>query len=202
MKSLYDKYIKDGKGKSIMKKIGYINNNGSDIYEKEQLNALTTYNVDNITATLDGEEIVLNDDIVLSEVIGELETGDELVVYELRSIGKSIIQLADFLEDLKTRGIKLVVLNKGEVYSGIDDTAYLEMILKIAEMEKVIIRERTTKGLQEARKNGRVGGRPKISQETIDQIRFLYNNNRYTLRQIAEECNISLGTAYKYVQER
>lgn len=73
--------------------------------------------------------------------------------------------------------------------------------MKIAEMEKSVIRERTTKGLKEARLKGRVGGRPRISPETIEKIKSLYNHKRYTLRQIAQECNISLGTAYKYVQQ-
>jgi len=96
----------------------------------------------------------------------------------------------------------LVVIEKDKEFNGLDNDVYLNLVKRIAETEKIIIKERTTKGLEEARKNGRIGGRPKISQEKINQIRFLYNNNRYTLRQIAEECNISLGTAYKYVQER
>ncbi|MGY3767135.1 recombinase family protein [Vagococcus vulneris] len=184
-----------------MKKIGYVNKNGNSSYEKQQMVALEEFGVQNLTVPMTSDTAV-QADIVLEDIVSSLMEDDELVVYELRSIGKSIIQLADFLEYLKRRGIKLVVLNKGAVYENVSDNNYLEMILQIAEMEKSIIRERTTKGLQEARKNGRVGGRPKISQETIDQIRYLYNNNRYTLRQIAEECNISLGTAYKYVQER
>jgi AcrR family transcriptional regulator len=40
-----------------------------------------------------------------------------------------------------------------------------------------------------------------VSEETIERIRFLYKFRSYTLREIAEECNVSLGTAYKYVQE-
>jgi DNA invertase Pin-like site-specific DNA recombinase len=176
-----------------MKTIGYVYASSEESYVKEQIEGLKSVNIETVTV-----EEELNEGISQAT----LNSGDELVVYELRCLGKSIIQLAEFLAELKEKNIQLVVVKKGAAYSDIADGPYVEMILKIAEMEKMIIRERTTKGLQEARRKGRVGGRPKISEETIEQIRFLYNNNRYTLRQIAEECNISLGTAYKYVQER
>ncbi|MGX4685717.1 recombinase family protein [Vagococcus sp. JNUCC 83] len=185
-----------------MKKIGYVYASSEENYVREQIDGLNSLNIETVSIEKETNEEISQSDTVLTDIVENLESGDQLVVYELRCLGKSVIQLAEFLGQLKDKGIGLVVVKKGEAYSDIDDAAYLEMVLKIAEMEKLIIRERTTKGLQEARRKGRVGGRPKISQETIDQIRFLYNNNRYTLRQIAEECNISLGTAYKYVQER
>ncbi|MDT2815819.1 recombinase family protein [Vagococcus carniphilus] len=185
-----------------MKKIGYVYASSEDSYVKEQIEGLKGFKIETVSIEKEDLTGVTQNDAVLKEVVENLDAGDELVVYELRCLGKSIIQLAEFLNDLKERNIQLIVVKKGAAYSDIKDAAYVEMILKIAEMEKMIIRERTTKGLQEARRKGRVGGRPKISEETIEQIRYLYNNNRYTLRQIAEECNISLGTAYKYVQER
>lgn len=185
-----------------MKSIGYVYAASEENYVKEQIEGLKNATVKSVTLEELASESVRPNDDVLKEIVATLESGDQLVIYELRCLGKSIIQLADFLAELNEKGIQLIVVKKGDAYGDVTDSAYVEMILRIAEMEKLIIRERTTKGLQEARRKGRVGGRPKISQETIEQIRFLYNNNRYTLRQIAEECNISLGTAYKYVQER
>ena len=186
----------------MMKTIGYVYASSEESYVKEQIEGLKSVNIETVTVEEELNEGISQNDDVLKEIVATLNSGDELVVYELRCLGKSIIQLAEFLAELKEKNIQLVVVKKGAAYSDIADGPYVEMILKIADMEKMIIRERTTKGLQEARRKGRVGGRPKISEETIEQIRFLYNNNRYTLRQIAEECNISLGTAYKYVQER
>jgi DNA invertase Pin-like site-specific DNA recombinase len=194
--------IKKLQGETMMKTIGYVYASSEESYVKEQIEGLKSVNIETVTVEEELNEGISQNDDVLKEIVATLNSGDELVVYELRCLGKSIIQLAEFLAELKEKNIQLVVVKKGAAYSDIADGPYVEMILKIAEMEKMIIRERTTKGLQEARRKGRVGGRPKISEETIEQIRFLYNNNRYTLRQIAEECNISLGTAYKYVQER
>ena len=161
-----------------MKKIGYVYASSEENYVREQIDGLNSLNIETVSIEKETNEEISQSDTVLTDIVASLESGDQLVVYELRCLGKSVIQLAEFLGQLKEKGIGLVVVKKGEAYSDIDDAAYLEMVLKIAEMEKMIIRERTTKGLQEARRKGRVGGRPKISQETIDQIRFLYNNNR------------------------
>lgn len=54
--------------------------------------------------------------------------------------------------------------------------------------------------MKAARRRGKIGGIPKISKETVERIKILYNDRSYTLREIAEECDVSLGTAYKYVQ--
>ncbi len=83
----------------------------------------------------------------------------------------------------------------------IDDRQFYDLVSEIAEMESFVISERTTRGIQKARRSGRVGGRPKVSEETIEEIRYLYHNQSYTLREIAEKCDVSLGTAYKYVQD-
>ena len=142
-----------------MEKIGYVFSSLDDTYIKEQIEAIKHFGV---------KKIILDE-----EEFNGLRRGDELIVYELKSLGKSITQLATFFN----------------------------LVDELAEMESFIISERTTKGIQNARRSGRVGGRPKISEEKIEEIRYLYHNQSYTLRKIAEECNVSLGTAYKYIQE-
>lgn len=44
----------------------------------------------------------------------------------------------------------------------------------LANMECALIKERTLVGLDEARKKGKIGGRPKIDAKTIKKIRRLY----------------------------
>ncbi len=179
-----------------MKQIGFLFNTSDKEFMEVQETAFRDLDLDDIyERTSDASESFL------LSFINNLSAGDQVIFYDLSCIGKSVIQLSDFLNYLSTKGINLVILDKGIGDKEVSDEAYIQMLLKVADMEKEIIRDRTTRGLQKARKNGRVGGRPKISNETIEQIRYLYNNNRYTLREIAEECNISLGTAYKYVQE-
>ena len=183
-----------------MTKYGYAYSATGDSLEK-QVETLKKYGVENIVVE-SATESVDNVHADLDNLVATLVQGDQIVVQRLICIGKSIIQLADFLNMLEEKGASLVVVEKATELSGLTDEAYAQSIKSFAKMEKDIIRERTSRGLEFARKNGRIGGRPKISQETVEKIQFLYNNNKYTLRQIAEECQISLGTAYKYTQEQ
>lgn len=170
-----------------MVKIGYIYSSLDDSYVKKQIEAIKKYKVKKI--------------ILEKNEMNTLNRGDQLVIYELRCLGKSITQLPSFFKFLERKEIKLTIINKGKIYSKLTEKQYIDFILEMSEMESFIIKERTTKGIQEARLSGRVGGRPKISEKKIKEIKHLYHTQSYTLRQIAEQCDVSLGTAYKYIQK-
>lgn len=184
-----------------LRKIGYVYNFYNKNFVEKQFIELKKAGVETIIAeeSNDFEQKEKERDKNLNEIFLLLREGDCLVIYELSCLGKSIIQLGEFLELLSDKKIKLQILNKR--MSQLSDELYCDLIIEIAEAEKQIISERTTRGLEKARREGRIGGRPRVSEETIERIRFLYKFRSYTLREIAEECNFSLGTAYKYVQE-
>ncbi len=181
--------------------IGYAYTTKDRGYLTKELESLGVFGCDEIAIETDAEQAATHPHKELDSLLEKINEGDKIVVYELVCLGKSVIQLADFISALEEKGAELLVINKDVEEQGIDEKTYISMIKKLANMEKHIIRERTSRGLEEARRHGRIGGRPKISEETVARIKFLYHNNKYTLRQIAEECDISLGTAYKYIQE-
>lgn len=178
-----------------MKKVGYIYGICEVDYLEKQRSILKRLQLDTVVVE---EEV---NDEVLQEVMGALNSGDQLVIYELGCLGKTIIQLGEFLSELTERNIELVVVNKKDASEVISNKLYMELICSVSDAEKVTIRRRTTKGIEKAKRQGRVGGRPRISEQTIKQIHYLYHNQSYTLREIAEECDISIGTAYKYLQQ-
>lgn len=170
-----------------MERIGYVYSSLDDSYIKEQIEAIKNFGV---------KKIILEE-----EEVNELQKGDELVVYELKSLGKTITQLAHFFSFLEKKNIKLTIIDKDSEFHKINDHQFYDLVTEIADMESFIISERTSRGIQKARRSGRIGGRPKVSEETIEEIRYLYHNQSYTLRKIAEKCDVSLGTAYKYIQD-
>lgn len=170
-----------------MERIGYVFSSLDYTYIEEQISVIKSFGITKI--------------IIDEEEISNLKKGDELIIYELKSLGKSITQLAPFFAYLDKNDIKLTILSKNYDYPNLSNKQMLNLITELADMESFIISERTTKGIQKARRSGRIGGRPKISNETIERIKYLYHSQSYTLRKIAEECNVSLGTAYKYIQD-
>lgn len=185
----------------IMTKYGYAYSATNEELLEGQVESLKNYGVEELIVEGQTEDME-NIHASLEKLLETVDQGDQIVVQRLANFGKSIIQLSDLLIDLEEKGAGLVVIEKAEELKDLSDEDYAKTIRSFAKMEKYIIRERTSRGLEVARKNGRIGGRPKISQETVERIQFLYNNNKYTLRQIAEECQISLGTAYKYTQDQ
>lgn len=183
-----------------MRKIGYVYGFCDEAYIKEQFDALENLSLETICYEKEGSKKITQNDDVLEEVVSVLESGDQIIVYELRCLGKPIIQLGDFLKRLQERGIILVVINKGRNIQELSDEMVTNLVINISLSEKTIIKDRTTRGLEFARREGRIGGRPRVSKETIDEIYELYHNQALTLREVAEKCEVSIGTAYKYAQ--
>lgn len=186
----------------MMKKFGYAYDSQDKSYLSRQLEALGGYHCDEIILETEIDSAKTHPDMKLVSMMKELSAGDELVIYELLCLGNSMIQLKDFFKELKEKEITLKILKEDPVFSALSTHALGDLFDSVAKMEKEIIRMRTARGLKVARENERVGGRPRVSPETIAKIETLYLNNKHTLRQIAEECDISLGTAYKYTQGR
>lgn len=182
-----------------MRRVGYVFSYCEQSYIDKQKQVLKKYKLDT-TVIEDNTAGTIKDD-VLQEIVNVLKPGDQLVVYELCCLGKTITQLAELLDVLSERKIELVILDKTNFSKDVDHQLVMELIQKIAMSEKMLIRQRTKKGLAEAKKKGKVGGRPKISEETIKKIYFLYHNDSLTLREVAEKCDVSLGTAYKYIKK-
>ncbi|CAM4002329.1 recombinase family protein [Catellicoccus marimammalium] len=181
-----------------MTKLGYYR-----AHEEEELNlqaeeALINADCDDIMIEPFGYESGKAQYKVLSETIQNLHAGDVICIYDVVDLQKSVIQLSAFFKEVERNDLQVEILNLG--ITGISMEKYIELIHNLANMEKNLIRRRTSQGLKKARTEGRVGGRPRVSQETIDRIQFLYDTDKYSLREIAEQCGISLGTAYKYVQ--
>jgi DNA invertase Pin-like site-specific DNA recombinase len=94
---------------------------------------------------------------ILTEI---LRAGDTLVVWKLDRLARSLKKLIATAEELERDGIGLVSLTES-----IDTTTPGGMLTfhvfgAITQFERALIRERTTAGLIEARRQGRKGGRP------------------------------------------
>lgn len=121
--------------------------------------------------------------------------GDTVVVVELSSLGVSIsswIKLSNLLEECQ---IDLRFLEK----ELLTDQEYIQLLKKISEVERLAVSQRTRAGLEKAKLEGRIGGRPSIDLSKVTKIEELYMTHKKPLREIAEIAEVSLGTVHKYV---
>jgi DNA invertase Pin-like site-specific DNA recombinase len=141
----------------------------------------------------------------LNELLKFARSGDTIVVWRLDRLGRTTVQLIQFIEDLSKQGINLRSLTEPIDTSTATGTMIVQIFCVLAEHERNVLRERTKAGLTAARARGRTGGRPTglvPKYENIkDLVKTSYNTKTATIEQIMNAYNIgSKSTLYKILK--
>lgn len=127
----------------------------------------------------------------------QVEADNTYIFTDVYALDLSIVGISDFLYFMNSRGANVDFVDKSE-FDGLDVDDFFN---KAATICSKIASNKSTEALAKAKDHGVVGGRPSISEEKIAQMQLLYSRN-YTMRRIAQECEVSLGTVYKYCREK
>jgi len=73
----------------------------------------------------------------------------------------------------------------------------LAILSTLAKAERIKISERTKAGLQRAKSEGKRIGRPKVPNKVVKRIVSLLNTSEYSVREIADICNVSAAFVMK-----
>ncbi|PCH66643.1 MAG: resolvase [Bacteroidetes bacterium] len=105
----------------------------------------------------------------------------------------------NYLRQLEDLGIGFKSLTEPYIdSSGIFKDVIIALLATLAKQEKQRISERVKAGLDNARLNGRVGGRPTITEGVITEIKGLKAEGM-SYRKIASRLKVSRNTVKKYV---
>jgi DNA invertase Pin-like site-specific DNA recombinase len=138
----------------------------------------------------------------LTSAIERARPGDTLVVWRLDRLGRSLKDLIELTEILKSQGVGLHSLQESINTTSSSGQLVFHLFGALAEFERNLIRERTQAGLTAARARGRKGGRPKALDPNKRQLAVkLYNDRQYSIDEICQMMGISKPTLYNYVAE-
>ncbi|WEG73112.1 hypothetical protein [Vagococcus intermedius] len=142
------------------------------------------------------EEAPLNQDKVLRDLLAVLVKDNVLIIQNLGIFGKGIKGMGELMAVLSRKGVKLIsILEYIESNTSVSFYFIVEILAEtIATCQSKQVRQSIT----ESKHKGIVHGRSRIKDETILDIRLLYNSHKMSLREIAAECQVSLGTSCKY----
>ena len=132
----------------------------------------------------------------LSELIDHARAGDSLCVTRLDRLGRSLKELLETVENLKSHDIHLVSLEERIDTTSAAGELVFHVFGAIAHFERRLISERTRDGIAAARKRGRRPGRPALDQETISATQTLVEAG-LTAGQAAKQLGIGRATAYR-----
>lgn len=113
----------------------------------------------------------------LKSALAYLKKGDTLVVWKLDRLGRSLKDLIEIVENLKSSEIGLKSLTEGMDTTTPQGELFFSIFGALAQFERALIKERVNAGLEAARKRGKIGGRPRvISIEKLETIKEALKN--------------------------
>ena len=138
-----------------------------------------------------------------------LRQGDTLVITSLDRLGRNAREMEKEWGEFQDKGIKMRILDMPILDTREDDDMMNQLISKIvfvllsyfAEMERNNIRTRQKEGIEIAKREGRMTGRPKKTEITPEAIRviYLYREGKLTANQAATELGLARSTFYKLI---
>ena len=136
----------------------------------------------------------------LEDALQYMREGDTLVIWKLSRLARSLTQIINNVKNLEDRQIGLKVLTQNIDTGTPEGRLFFHMNAALDQFQREIIVENTRAGLQSARRNGRIGGRPTLM--TVDKIRtaqaMLKDTENYPfISDIIKALNIDRTTYYR-----
>jgi len=124
---------------------------------------------------------------------------DLVAAWSVDRLGRSLQDLVAFLGELHGVGCDLYLHQQGIDTTTPAGKAMFQMCGVFAEFERSMIQERVKAGLMRAKANGKTLGRPSISDQTRKRV-LRAKGKGLSLRKIAAEAGVSVGTAHNVIK--
>jgi DNA invertase Pin-like site-specific DNA recombinase len=121
-----------------------------------------------------------------------------IIVWRFDRFSRSLRHLINSIAELEHYGVGFISLKEAVDTSSPMGKVMLALIGSMAELERDLIRERVTAGINNARAKGKTLGRPKIGQEIIAKAQTMHKNGA-PFRAICRQLDISERTLRKYI---
>ena len=183
-------------------KIGYARVSTADQNLDLQFNALTDYGCTTIyQEKISGKN---TDRPELKNLLATLRKDDQVVVWKLDRLGRSLRDLVDLVAVFNEKGVNFVSLHDHIDTTTATGRFTFNIFASLAEFEREIIRERTKAGLVAARARGKKGGRPSgLSPEKLQLAMTaldLHDTGKYSILEISKRLQIPIATCYRYIK--
>ncbi|QBJ96414.1 recombinase family protein [Rhodococcus sp. ABRD24] len=135
----------------------------------------------------------------LEKVLDALRPGDQIAVWKLDRLGRSLSHLIETVRRIEEAGASLRSISDCIDTSTPNGRFTFHVFGALAEFERELVRERTLAGLAAARARGRVGGQPpKVTPEKARQVKRMLEDGT-PKAEIAQVLGFSRATLYRYI---
>lgn len=173
---------------------GYVRK-GFPTSEKEQLAEILSFGCDEVFL----EAHSLLEFRELDALLSVLKMGDVLVVTNLKVFGKKFQDFKAIMDICHDKQVQLISL--GDQLDSQAVYGFYDLMMVLGSADFACRSERTKQQIQLSREYGQTIGRPTIDKRKVEQIYYLYHDKKWAMRKIAAECDVSLGSVYKYIHQ-
>lgn len=136
----------------------------------------------------------------LHRMLDQLRKGDVVVVWKLDRLSRSLKDLLHLLDRIEAARAGFRSLTESIDTTTPAGRMMMQMVGSFAEFERAMIRERTKAGLDQARSEGRVGGRrPKLNAKQRAEIAESVISGRKSAAEMARIFSVSQPTVSRIV---
>lgn len=136
----------------------------------------------------------------LQELLNYIRKGDTIVVWKLDRLSRSLKDLLFIMEQIETKEAGFKSLTESIDTTTSAGKMMMQMVGVFAEFERNMLKERTQKGLEYAKGQGRVGGRkPKLKPIQVQEIIQLYGGGK-SAHELSQLFNVHQATIYRVLK--
>lgn len=180
-------------------KYGYARVSTTDQTSALQVDALKKAGCDEIF-TDNGKSGVLRVRPALQKLLSTVLEGDQVVVWRLDRLGRSLPHLIEIVSSLGDQGVHFQSLTESIDTSSAGGELLFHILGALAQFERSLISERTKAGMASAKARGTHVGRPKaMSVELVKHAKELIEQGK-SQRDVARLLKVSPSTLYRRLQ--
>lgn len=121
---------------------------------------------------------------------------DVVMAWSVDRLGRSLQDLIGFLSELHSLGVDLFLDQQGIDTTTPAGKAMFQMLGVFAEFERAMIQQRVRAGLDRARAQGKVLGRPRVDDARQSRVKALGDAGK-SVRAIAAEMGLGVGSVHR-----
>ena len=179
-----------------MSKIGYVRVSSIDQNTERQEVALKELKIDKIfTEKLSGKNTNRPE---LNKMLDYVREGDTLYIESISRLARSTKDLLSLVQTLQEKGVDLVSLKENIDTTTPQGLFILTIFGALSELERENILQRQREGIEIAKRNGKLLGRPPIEQpKDWGRVITLWSRGEITAIEAMKRLNMNRGTFYR-----
>jgi putative DNA-invertase from lambdoid prophage Rac len=127
---------------------------------------------------------------------------DAILTWKIDRWGRSMPHFVACVQELRSLGVRFIAITQGidTDESNPASKLMLNLLIAFSEFERELIVERTRAGLARARREGRIGGRPRLVLDCDRALRL--DEDGHTQQEIAEALSVSQASVSRILRAR